>query len=473
MSNLKAGKPDAVFALVDNLARVNYADLPAEAVNTTKLDILDCLGVAVAATTTDLACRKIVDLVTEIGGREESTIIGDGRKVPAHAAAFANAALTHALNYDDYTDPLITHFGCVIFPAAFAMAERVGKVTGKEFITTYTLGVDLAARLSRALITKGEQRNWNLHGWLTTQLVGYFGAAAVAGRLQGLKADRLVHALGLAYSQVAGNKQVLVGVGADKGIYPSYPAHSGVLAALMAHKGIAGPQESLEGQNGLYNVFFQGLYDPAALTRDLGRSFEGSAFYIYPCCGFTHSRIELVLKMIEEHKFRPDDIESITVFVGPISRLLCEPQEVRRNPRLTAEAQYSLPFTVATAIAKGKPRIGHFTGEGIRDPEILSVSNKVGYRIDDAYDLKYGTGYCPAKMEIKLKNGRTLCGEQGGGRYGHPERPVSKADLKEKFRECVAYSARPLSVAAVDKIVAMVDNLEDVDDVSQIIRLVS
>ena len=113
------------------------------------------------------------------------------------------------------------------------------------------------------------------------------------------------------------------------------------------------------------------------------------------------------------------------------------------------------------------------TGEGIKDPEILSVSNKVGYRMDDACDLKYGTGYCPAKMEIKLKNGRTLFGEQGGGRYGHPERPVSKADLMEKFRECVAYSARPLSAATVDKISAMVDKLEEVDDVSEIIRLVS
>jgi len=473
MSNLKAGKPDAVFALVDNLASLKYEDLPADAVNATKLDILDCLGVAVAATTTDLVCKKVVDLITEIGGREESTIIGDGRKVPAHTAAFANAALTHALNYDDYFDPLITHFGCVIFPAAFAMAERVGKVPGKEFITAYTLGVDVSARLSRALLTTGEQKNWNLHGWLTTQLVGYFGAAAVAGRLQGLKADRLVHALGLAYSQVAGNKQVLVGVGADKGIYPAYPAHSGVLAAMMAHKGIAGPPESLEGQNGLYNVFFQGIYDPTALTKNLGKSFERSAYYIYPCCGFTHSRIELILKMMDEHKFSGDEIESIIVYVGPISRLLCEPKDIRRNPRLTAEAQYSLPFTVGAAVAKGKPRIEHFTGQGLKDPQILKISNKVDYRVEDAYDLKYGTGYCPAKLEIKLKDGRTLLGEQGGGRYGHPERPISKADLTEKFRECVAYSARPLSAATVDKLIAMVDNLEDVDDVSQIIRMVS
>ncbi len=473
MSILKVEKKDAVFALVDNLASVKYEDLPAEAIKSTKMDILDTLGVAIAATTTAPVCKKVVDLVTEIGGREDSTIIGDGRKVPAHAAAFANAALAHALNYDDYLDPLITHFGCVIFPAAFAMAERVGNMRGKEFITAYALGVDLAARLSRALLTKGEQRNWNLHGWLTTQLVGYFGAAAVAGRLQGLDENQLVNALGLAYSQVAGNKQHLVGVGADKEIYPSYPAHSGVLAALMAQKGIAGPQESLEGKNGLYNVFFQGAYDRTALTRDLGKSFEAAGFYIYPCCGFTHSRIELVLKMVDEHEFRPEDIESITVFVGPISQLLCEPLEVRRNPRLMAEAQYSLPFTVATAVTKGKPRIEHFTSQGMKDPEILSVSNKVGYRFDEAYDLKYATGYCPAKIEIRLRNGQTLFAEQGGGRYGHPERPISKDDLTEKFRECVAYSARPLSESAVEKVIAMVDKLEGVEDVSQIIRLVS
>ena len=473
MSILEVGKKDAVFGLVDNLAGVRYEDLPAETINNTKLDILDSLGVVIAAATTAPVCKNVVDLMTEIGGREESTIIGDGRKVPAHAAAFANAALAHALNYDDYHDPLITHFGCVIFPAAFAMAERVGKVHGKEFITAYALGLDLAARLSRALLTKGEQRNWNLHGWLTTQLVGYFGAAAVAGRLQGLDKNELLNALGLAYSQVAGNKQHLVGVGADKGIYPSYPAHSGVLAALMAQKGIAGPKESLQGQNGFYNVFFQGVYDPTALTNGLGKSFESVGFYIYPCCGFTHSRIELVLKMVNEHELRPADIESITVLVGPISQLLCEPLEVRRNPRLMAEAQYSLPFTVATAIAKGKPRIEHFTSQGLKDPEILGISNKVGYRFDEACDLKYGTGYCPAKIEIALRNGRTLYGEQQGGRYGHPERPISKDDLTEKFRECAAYSARPLSESNVEKVIAMVDKLEDVEDVSEIVGLVS
>jgi len=473
MATAKVKGKDAVFALVNNLASVQYGDLPVEAIKITKMDILDTLGVAIAASTTAPVCNKMVDLTRDIGGRKESTIISYGGKVPSHMASFANAALAHALNYGDFHDPSSTHFGCIIFPAAFAMAERVGKVNGKEFITAYTLALDLVARIARALITKGEQRDWIHYGWLLTQPVGYFGAAAVAGRLQGLNENQLVDAIGLAYSQVAGNMQILVGPGADKGIYPSYPALSGVLAALMAQKGIAGSKESLEGQSGLYNVYFQGAYDPAPLTKDLGKHFEGVGFHLYPSCTFTHSRIELALKMVNEYELHPEDIESVTVFVGPKSRALCEPLDIRRNPRIMAEAQYSLPFTVATAISKGKPRIEHFTSQGIKDPEILSLSNKVGYRFDEACDLKYGTGICPAKIEIKLKNGCSLYSEQNDRRYGHPERPLSMDDLVEKFKECAVYSLKPLSKGVVEKVIKMIEELEEVEDVSQLIRLVS
>lgn len=473
MTNLRIGRKDAVHELVDHFIRVRYEDLPAETVRLTKMDILDTLGVALAAARMAPVCGKVIDLVTDLGGRPDSTIIGDGRRVPAHTAALANAALAHSLNYDDYLDPLITHFGCVIFPAAFAMAERVGNVNGKELITAYALGVDLGARLNRALITQDRKRDWQLYGWLTTQLVGYFGAAAVAGRLQGLNRDQMVDALGLAYSQVAGNKQPLIGTGADKGIYPCYPAHSGVLAAMMAQRGIAGPKDSLEGQAGLFNVFFQGVYDPAALTRDLGKRFESAGFHIYPCCSFTHTRIELAMKMVREHSLRPDDIEAIIVPAGPMSRLLCEPLQVRRNPQMMAEAQYSVPFTIAVAIAKGKPRIEHFSTEGMRDAAVLAISNRVSYVFDETYDLKHGTGVSPAKLEIRLKDGRTVVGDQRGVRYGHPERPITMDDLTEKFRECAAYSLRALPAATVDKVIAMVEKLEEVGDVGEIVRLVS
>ncbi|MFC2001529.1 MmgE/PrpD family protein [Chloroflexota bacterium] len=463
----------AILALAAYVANVRYEQIPLQAAEVTKMDILDSLGVAMAASSTAPVCEKIAELAKEMGGKEESTIIGFGGKVPSYMAAFVNGALVHVLNYDDFCDPLIAHFGCSIFPAALATAERVGKVSGKEFITAYTASVDLQARLTRAIIAGAAPRDWYVYGWLTPQLFGYFGATAVAGRLLGLDKDQLLSAFGLAYSQAAGNKQPLIGGGADKGIYSSYPAKSGVLSALMAQKGIIGPADSLEGAAGLYNVYFQGEYDPTALTRDLGKSFEGAGFYQFPCCGSTHLYLEVTSQMVAEHNIKPEDVEAITVSVGPKIRALCEPLEIRRNPRMLAESQYSLPFIVATAIAKGKPRIENFINEGMKDPEVLSISNKVSYIPDPECDFQWGTGVTAAKIEIKLKDGRVLRSEKKGLRHGHPQRPISNEVLIEKFRECASYSVRPMPEENVEEIINMVGHLEEVDDVSQIVRLIS
>ncbi len=388
MASLETEAKGALFTLAENITTAKYEDIPQKAAQVTKMDILDSLGVALAASSLAPVCKKVVELTREMGGREESTIIAHGDRVPSCMAAFANAALVHALNYDDYCDPLIVHFACSIFPSAFAMAERVGKVSGKELITAYTLSMDFEGRLIKALATENP-RDWNHYGWVLVQVFGYFGATAVASRLLGFDRDQLLSALGLAYSQVAGGKQLMVGGGADQGMYPSHPAKAGVLSALMAQKGIAGPRDSLEGAAGLYNVYFQGEYDPALLTKDLGQSFIGPGFYQFPCCGYSHLYIELALQMVTEHGFRPDDVESIMVSAGPKLQALLEPLEIRRNPRMMTEAQFSVPYIMAVAITRGKPRMQHFAGEAFKDPEVLRISNKVSYRPDPECDLDY------------------------------------------------------------------------------------
>jgi len=468
-------KRDSAFDLADNVVTLKYEDIPSEVAEVTKTDILDTLGVAIAASTTTPACREMTELVKEMGGKEESTIIAYGGKVPSYMAAFVNAALAHSLNFDDLYDAYALHPGCILLPSALAVAERVGKVSGKEFITAYTLGLDVMGRLGRAVFPPALFRDWVVYGWLVAQLVGYFGATAVAGRLLGLNEGKMVSAFGLAYCQTAGNFEPLYGVGADKGVYPSYPAQAGVLSALMAQKGIAGPKNSLEGRAGLFKVYFQGEYDPVPLTVDLGKSFEGVnlGFYTFPCDGWTHVYITTTLQMVDEHDVQPQDVEAITVFVGPKTKTLCEPLQNRRNPRNMTEAQFSLPFTVATAITKGKPRINHFTSDGIKDPEILQLSNKVTWRADSECDRQYGTGLQKAKVEIKLRDGRVLHCEQKGFRYGNPKNPISKGELVEKFRDCTSYSASPLPKDRLEKVIELVDKLEEVDDVSQVIRLVS
>jgi len=467
-------KRDAAFDLADTVVSVKYEDLSAEAVEVTKTDILDTLGVAIAASTTTPACREMADLVKEMGGKEESTIIAYGGKVPSYMAAFVNAALAHSLNYDDLYDAYEAHPGIVLLPSALAVAERVGRVSGKEFITAFTLGLDVMGRLGRAVMPPILLREWMLYGWLLPQIYGYFGAATVAGRLLRLDEDKMVSAFGLAYCQTAGNRQTHYG-GADKGIYPSYPAKAGVLSALMAQRGIGGPRNSLEGEAGLFKVYFQGEYDSASLIADLGKHFDGVnlGFYAFPCCGQTHAYITTTLQMVDEHKIQPQEVEAITVFVGPKAQRLCEPLHNRRNPQNMTDAQLSIPFVVATAIAKGKPRIKHFTSEGIKDPEILRLSNKVTWQSDPECDRQYGTGSQRARVEIKLRGGKEVSCEQKGFRYGNPRNPISKGELVEKFRDCTSYSARLLPKDSVEKVIEMVANLEEVDDVSQIIRLIS
>lgn len=474
MVNSLTEKKDAIFALAKNVASVKYEDIPIQAVEIAKMDILDTLGVTIAASGTTPFCKKVVELVKDMGGKEESTIIGYGGKVPSHMAAFANAALAHSLNYGDFHDALAIHIGCSVFPAAIATAERVGKVSGKEFITAYALSMDMESRLARALASKEAPHDWWLDaGWLLPQIFGYFGAAAVAGRLLGLNEEQLINTIGLVYSQVSGTKELLFGGDADKGIYASYPAGAGVISALMAQKGIAGAKSSLEGEAGLYNVYFQGEYDPAPLTSNLGKSFEGVGFHLSPCCSMTHLYIELTLRMVDEHNIRPQDIEAITVFVGEKNQNLCEPLQLKRNPGRMADAQLSLPFVVATAIAKGKPRIEHFTSEGIKDPAVISLSSRVSGQPDKECYLEYGTGLQRAKVEVKLVDGRVLHSEQEGFRYGHPQRPISKEELIGKFKDCASYSVHPLTKDSVESVLQLVDNLEEIEDVSQIIRLVS
>jgi len=159
--------------------------------------------------------------------------------------------------------------------------------------------------------------------------------------------------------------------------------------------------------------------------------------------------------------------------VGPLAQLTCEPLPIRRNPRSVTEAQYSIPYAIATTITKGKPRIRNFVGEGIKTRRILALANKVRWENDPSCDLDSRTGRIPARMEIKLANGQLLYGETQDFRYGNPHRPISKTELTDKFRDCLAYSLKPLSEESVSKLINMLTNLEEVKDIRNIIELIS
>ena len=225
-----AKENDVAYALAQNVAGVNYKDLPPEVVEVTKMSVLDTLGVIVAASGTVPGIPEMVELAKETGGREESTIVGFGGRVPAWMAAFVNAAMGHALDYDDLHHGAMVHPSSPAVTAGFAVAERVGNVTGSDFIAAVALGNDLACRLGLSVPLKGT--------WHPTTVFGVFGAAAISGKLLGLDEEKMVNALGLAYHQCGGAGSG-VGDGAlAKRMGPGLAAKAGITAALMAERGI-------------------------------------------------------------------------------------------------------------------------------------------------------------------------------------------------------------------------------------------
>ena len=456
---------DAAYALAEHEVALRFEDIPKDVMEVTKKDILDVIAVSIAGSSVGMGCKEIVELVKESGGREESTIFGYGGKVPAWMAAFANGSMAHALDYDDTLDDGATHIGAGTIPAALAVAERVGGVSGKELIAAVTGGLDIGGRIAMAAQPKGII----VGTWVMPMIGGYFSGAAAAGRILGLDAGQMVNALGLAFSQCSGAFEIIWGVGSLKGIYPSYVGKSTVLAALMASRGVAGPKDSLEGKAGLFPLYYGGIYDRETLTQNLGSRFYGAdiSFKPWPCCRWSHTSVDVVLGMVQEHGIRAADVEQVKVWTNEVSQPLFEPLAIRQNPTNLTEAQFGLPYILAAAIAKGRLGIGSFTAEGRKDPEILQLARKV---VSQQVARIPGRDFA-TKVEIKSTKGTYV--READMAYGHPKKPISMDDLIKKAEDCFDYAIKPIPKDRSRRVIDRLVNLERESDVAEIVGMLS
>jgi 2-methylcitrate dehydratase PrpD len=458
---------DVAFPLARNVAATKYENLPTEAVETTKRCILDTVGVILAASGISPVCRTVIDIVREGGGKEESSIFGYGAKVPAWMAAYANGSMAQSLDYDDVYDEGRNHCSGSTIPAAFAMAERVGKVSGKDFITTVAAGIDLTARMGLAVC---ESKQGYEDDWFLSPLFGAYSATAAAGKLLGLNDDHMVNALGIVFNQAAGSMEMSFQPGAQiRELYSAFPGITGVLSALWAHRGITGVKNCMESRAGLYNMYFKGHYDRNILLDGLGKDFlvTRMGFKAWPSCRLSHSHINAAWDIVTEQDIKPEEVEEVIVYVCDSNKTLMEPLEERQRPQMPTAAKRSIPFTVATMITKRNLVIADFTPEALKDQFILDLAKKVKPEYDQSL---FSTGIPPAVVDIKTRSGKTFS-KRIENPYGHPKNPLSTEKLIEKFKDCVSYSVKPLDSSTVEKIIELITGLERVDDMNKVIRL--
>jgi 2-methylcitrate dehydratase PrpD len=442
--------------LSEYVAKTRYSDLPKEAVEVTKMAILDAIGVTLGAGTIGEGCKTFVDLAKAGGGKKESTIIGFGTKVPSYMAAFANGAMAHALDFEDAHEGALVHSNAAAVPAALALAEALGHVTGKELITAVTLGSDIVCRLGLAL-----NKNPLDFGWYIPAILGAFGATTAAAKILSLNTEQILDAFSLCLCQATCSAEIVNSPQSIiRSIRDSFAAKAGVLSALLAKDGIRGFDSPFEGKAGLYNLYSGSDFNSELLLRDLGKVYESAkiSFKAWPSCRGTHSYIEATLKLAKENNAGPDDVESIEVLVGEksINRKLCEPLERKRHPETAIDAKFSIPFTVASALVHREITLKSFNTHALADTHVLAVADKINY-VTDNRDWKESIA---GSVSMKLKNGKTIS-KTVKDVYGSPENPISRDSLIEKFFNCASYSAKKIPEKTLKKIADIILNLED------------
>lgn len=478
MATRSGGGDGPTRRLAHHAASLRYDALPRALVELTKQCILDTLGVAIGASTLAPEAKLVARYVSSLGGKPESTILGFGGKAPAPWAAFVNGSLGHMLDYDDLG---ASHVSIATVPVAFAVAEKIGRVSGQDLIAAVAVGTDLQTRLYHSIRIP----SWTMaEGWFATQLFGFIAGAATAGRLLGLDDERMENALGIGFNQLSGSRQMAVGTATHmRSMQAGFSGQGAVLAAELAQLGITGPKEIIEGRYGLFKNYVR-TDDPdwEEIAGELGTRFplvETHGFKVWPACSYTRPTNAATLQLRQEHHLHPEDIESITVVGGSSGhQLLSEPIELKRRPKTSIDGKYSVPFTTAVMMAKGNVTLRDYTEKGLRDPAVLSMADRVFYRPLSQPDTPAvrrageDSALSWPTVEIRTRDGRVLmC--QPGGVPGDARHPVSQELLESKFRDCVSFSAKPVAEKNVDRAIEMIRDLEQVTDAIEIIRVLT
>ncbi len=447
--------------LARNVAHGCYDDITRDAVAVAKWSILDAIGVSLAATTLGEGCQAFVELALAEGGAATSTIFGMNARTSATMAAFANGALAHALDFEDAHEGALVHPNAPTIPAALAVAEAVGNVSGKEFIAAVALGCDLVCRLGLAL-----KEDLLKYGWYMPPILGAFGATAAAGKLLHLTPEQMLDAFSLTLCQATcSGEQTHSTRSVVRSIRDAFASKAGVVSALLAQKGITGFEQPFEGKAGLYAAYARGNYDPAKLTRDLGRTFEGAnvSFKPWPSCRGTHPYVDASLRMRRAQGLRAQEIRSVHVVVSPVNKMLCEPTAVKQHPATAIDAKFSIPFVAAAALVHGAVTLDTFTPAALNDAAVLDLARRFTYEVNERLTRDQA-----AQGELRVETTAGTLARRVDVAYGHPSNPIGETALVDKFINCAQHAANPIPPEKLRELSELVLNLEGVLDMRQL-----
>ena len=422
-------------------------DVDDDAIEHAKKAIQDYVGVALFGSHHEVG-DKVYDYLDAYGGEGDATVFQRPPKSPP-AAALANGAFGHAVDYDDTFESIVIHPTSPVFAAALASADEVDDATGADLLLGYIVGCEVAYRVGHSTYPEHYQ-----NGWHSTGTAGSFGAAAAAASVIGLDAETTAHAFGITASSSSALKKNFGTM--TKPLHAGHAAQMGVRGALLAREGFTADPEIFEGDIGYNRVMtVDDAYDPSEITDGLSEEWAvlDIGFKPYPSGVITHAAMDAMRNLVTEHDLTPDNVEEVVVTLEEAANEMLH----HRQPSNELEAKFSIEFCLAAILREGDAGVHEFTDEYVTEDETQKTISKV---IRDFEEDLFGDDFAGYGAIVRVK---TTDGEEFSEEIRHapgsPNNPVSEERLGAKFTEC---AETRLSSDEAEALADAIDVLEDI-----------
>jgi 2-methylcitrate dehydratase PrpD len=284
--------------------------------------------------------------------------------------------------------------------------------------------------------------------------------------MMGLNLEQTRRALGIGASQAAGLRENFGTM--TKPFHPGRSCESGIVAAEFAKLGWTATPVVLEAGRGFFKAAGGG-YDPAAIEGRLGNpwtfTFPGVSIKPHPSGSLTHPGMGLMLDLIRKHDIRREQV--VKVKVGTNRHM---PNAlIHHRPQNELQAKFSMEFCMAILLLQRKAGLAEFTDQVVNRPDVRKMIEKVDFGVHPEAEAA-GYEKMTTIIDIELADGRKIGGRADFGK-GSPANPMSDDELATKFRECAAWGKLPK--ASADKVVDRVFNLEKLESIRELTRLLA
>ena len=450
--------------IIQNILETRLQNIERSVIEQAKLRMIDTIGCLIGGAI-DPGNPELVRLLREQGGKADASVFIYGDKLPVGNAAMANCILCRSFDFEPVS-PVVDgklvpgHISGTTVMTALTLAQ-FKELNGRDTLTAMLVGEDLIARV---LAASGFDINL---GWDGNGTVNALGATVIAGKIFGLDAGQLRHALGLVVSQMGGTMQnIWDGTPAFK-LPQGLSARNGIFSAQLALAGWTGPKDALLGPNGYYALYTSSGVNEGVLTKDLGiHYYSDRAIKPYPSCRATHDVIDCAITMKKDHALKAEDIQEVVVYQAghSLNNFCGKPLLIEDFPH--AQLAFSYQYTAAIAFYFGSVLPDHFAEAVFGDPQVIDFVNKVSLVPWQQIDTK------EMGIKVLLKNGTELFSPYTGAKGDFIDAPLSEETFRAKFMGNVNYSKK-LPIDAAERIFQLVLKIEDLDRLDELFRLLN